>query len=144
MGRSQLSPARRGVSDLVGVQADVADGDLRVQRSEPANIPEIEAEGGSAIGIEADVTGHEAVDAMVTQVVREWGRVDVLVANARGGRGRPMHTKASTLDRALLHLVTGMNLFGTVLHGQCRCPTMKEQGAGKIITRCRSPEPRHH
>ena len=31
-----------------------------------------------------------------------------------GGRGRPVDTKASTLDPALLHLVTAMNLFGTV------------------------------
>ena len=44
---------------------------------------------------------------MVARVVQEWGRVDVLVANAGGGRGRPMDTKASNLDPALLQLVTG-------------------------------------
>jgi 3-oxoacyl-[acyl-carrier protein] reductase len=42
----------------------------------------------------------------LAQVVVQWGRVDVLVANAGGGRGRPVDTKASTLDPALLHLVT--------------------------------------
>jgi hypothetical protein len=31
-----------------------------------------------------------------------------------GGRGRPMDTKAGSLDPALPHLVTEMNLFGTV------------------------------
>ena len=51
---------------------------------------------------------------MVARLCTEWGRVDVLVANAGGGRGRPMDTKASTLDPALLQLVTEMNLFGTV------------------------------
>jgi 3-oxoacyl-[acyl-carrier protein] reductase len=51
---------------------------------------------------------------MVARVVKQWGRVDVLVANAGGGRGRPIDTKASTLDPALLQLVTEMNLFGTV------------------------------
>jgi 3-oxoacyl-[acyl-carrier protein] reductase len=51
---------------------------------------------------------------MVARVVKEWGRVDVLVANAGGGRGRSVDTKASTLDPALLQLVTEMNLFGTV------------------------------
>ena len=60
------------------------------------------AAGGSALGIEVDVTDHEAVNAMVARVVAEWGRVDVLVANAGGGRGRPMDTKASSLDPALL------------------------------------------
>jgi NAD(P)-dependent dehydrogenase (short-subunit alcohol dehydrogenase family) len=51
---------------------------------------------------------------MVARVVQEWGRVDVLVANAGGGRRRPMDTKASSLDSALLQLVVDMNLFGTV------------------------------
>jgi 3-oxoacyl-[acyl-carrier protein] reductase len=36
---------------------------------------------------------------MVARIVKEWGRVDVLVANAGGGRGRPMDTKASTACR---------------------------------------------
>ena len=55
-------------------------------------VAEIEGSDGTALGIEVDVRDHEAVEAMVTQVVREWGRVDVLVANAGGGRGRPIET----------------------------------------------------
>jgi 3-oxoacyl-[acyl-carrier protein] reductase len=58
----------------------------------------------------------------------------VLVANAGGGRGRPMDTKASTLDPALLQLVTEMNLFGTVYCCNAVAPIMKERRAGKIIT----------
>lgn len=99
-----------------------------------STVAEIEAMGGSAIGIEVDVMDHEAVSAMVAQVVQEWGRVDVLVANAGGGRGRPMDTKASTLDPALLQLVVGMNLFGTVYTVNAVAPVMKEQRSGKIIT----------
>jgi 3-oxoacyl-[acyl-carrier protein] reductase len=59
-----------------------------------STVAEIEAAGDAAIGIEVDVRDHEAVGAMVARVVREWGRVDVLVANAGGGRSRPMDTKA--------------------------------------------------
>jgi 3-oxoacyl-[acyl-carrier protein] reductase len=69
-----------------------------------STVAEIEASGGTAMGIEVDVRDHEAVEAIVARVVHEWGRVDVLVANAGGGRGRPIDTKASTLDPALLHL----------------------------------------
>jgi 3-oxoacyl-[acyl-carrier protein] reductase len=90
--------------------------------------------GGSALGIEVDVADHEAVNAMVARVVQEWGRVDVLVANAGGGRGRPMDTKASNLDPAFLQLVVGMNLFGTVYTVNAVAPIMKEQRSGKIIT----------
>ena len=58
----------------------------------------------------------------------------MLVANAGGGRGRPVDTKASTLDPALLQLVVEMNLFGTVYSCNAVAPIMKQQRSGKIIT----------
>ncbi|MBV8738701.1 MAG: SDR family oxidoreductase [Alphaproteobacteria bacterium] len=97
-------------------------------------VAEIEAAGGAALGIEVDVRDTTAVEAMVGRVCKEWGRVDVLVANAGGGRGRPMDTKASSLDPELLRLVTEMNLFGTVYSCNAVAPIMKQQRSGKIIT----------
>ena len=47
-----------------------------------STVAEIEASGGTALGVEVDVRDHEAVRAMVGRVVQEWGRVDVLVADA--------------------------------------------------------------
>ena len=76
------------------VQVAVADLNLRSYEEFEAEakdmtgdstVAEIEAMGGTALGIEVDVTDHEAVNAMVARVVAEWGRVDVLVANAGGG-----------------------------------------------------------
>jgi NAD(P)-dependent dehydrogenase (short-subunit alcohol dehydrogenase family) len=69
-----------------------------------STVAEIEASGGTALGIAVDVRDHESVDAVVARVVQEWGRVDVLVANVGGGRGRPVDTKASTLGPALCSL----------------------------------------
>ena len=87
-----------------------------------------------AIGIEMDVRDEKAVQAMVKQVVDKWGRVDILVCNAGGGRGRPVDTKASTLDSSLLHLVTEMNYYGTVYCVNAVAPIMKAQHSGKIVT----------
>ena len=81
---------------LAGLGARIAVADLNLRSYQEfeaeskdmtadSTVAEIEAMGGSAIGIEIDVTDHEAVDAMVARVVQEWGRVDVLVANAGGG-----------------------------------------------------------
>lgn len=130
---------------LAGLGAKVAVSDLNLKSYEEfeaeaksmtaeSTVAEIEAAGGSAIGIEADITDHQAVGAMVARVVAEWGRVDILVANAGGGRGRPLDTKASGLDPALLHRVTSMNLYGTVYSVNAVAPHMKERKYGKIVT----------
>src|SRR5512142_3025252 len=130
---------------LAGLGAKVAVADLNLHSYQEfeaeakdmtadSTVAELEAMGGAAIGIEVDVMDDAAVAGMVARVVERWGRVDVLVANAGGGRGRPMDTKASNLDPALLQLVVGMNLFGTVYTVNAVAPIMKEQRSGKIIT----------
>src|ERR1700750_1084978 len=111
---------------LAGLGAKVAVTDLNLRSFEEfeaeaqamtaeRTVAQIESPGGSAIAIEVDVCDEKAVAAMIQRVSDEWGRVDVLVCNAGGGRGRPVDTKASTLDPTLLQLVTSMNLYGTVI-----------------------------
>lgn len=130
---------------IAGLGAKVAVVDLNLKSFEEfeaearamtgdSTVAEIEAAGGSAIGIELDVCDEAAVNAMVQRIVAGWGRVDILVANAGGGRGRPMDTKASALDPALLHLVTSMNLYGTVYCCNAVAPIMKQQRSGRIVT----------
>jgi 3-oxoacyl-[acyl-carrier protein] reductase len=46
-----------------------------------STVAEIEASGGT----EVDVRDHESVEGMVARVVQEWGRIDILLANAGGG-----------------------------------------------------------
>jgi 3-oxoacyl-[acyl-carrier protein] reductase len=127
----------------LGARVAVADIDLRSYREFAAEaedmtgedtVAEIVAAGGAALGLTVDVRDPEAVAAMAARVVAEWERIDVLVANAGGGRGRPVDTKASTLDPALLQLVTAMNLFGTVYTCNAVAPVMKRQRSGKIVT----------
>src|SRR3954454_25270151 len=94
---------------LAGLRAKIAIADLNLHSYEgfdaeakdmtaDSTVAEIKAGGGQALGIELDVTDRDAVEAMVAQVFAKWGRIDVLVANAGGGRARRMDTKASGLD----------------------------------------------
>lgn len=130
---------------LAGLGAKVAITDLNLKSytefeaeakdmTAESTVDEIIAAGGEAIGIEMDVCHRDQVDAMVKQVMDKWGRVDILVCNAGGGRGRPIDTKASTLDSDLLHLVTEMNYYGTVYCVNAVAPIMKAQHFGKIVT----------
>src|SRR5215470_17525144 len=75
----------------LGAKIAVADLDLKSYREFDAEakdmtaettVAEIEALGSTALGVECDVCDHHAVEAMVAGVVEQWGRVDVLVANA--------------------------------------------------------------
>lgn len=99
-----------------------------------STVEEIIAAGGEAMGVEMDVCDRAQVDAMMKQVVDRWGRVDILVCNAGGGRGRPVDTRASTLTSDLLHLVTEMNYYGTVYCVNAVAPIMKAQRFGRIVT----------
>ena len=142
---------------LAGLGARVAVADLNLRSYEEfeaeakdmtadSTVAEIEASGGTALGIEVDVRDHEAVDAMVARVVQEWSRVDVLVANAGGGRGRPIDTKASTLNPALLQLVVGdepvrNRLFVQLRRADHEAAAFRENHHGKLGRRGRHRPP---
>jgi 3-oxoacyl-[acyl-carrier protein] reductase len=99
-----------------------------------STVHEIQAAGGEALGFELDVADRDAVFAMVEDVRGTWGRVDVLVANAGGGRGRPADTTASKVPPELFDLVLKMNLYGTYHCCSAVAPIMREQRSGRIVT----------
>jgi 3-oxoacyl-[acyl-carrier protein] reductase len=126
---------------LAGLGAGVAILDINLRSFEEfepeftaTTAAEIEAAGGMAMGIQVDCADAEAVKAAVRQIVTEWGRVDVLVANAGGGSGSYELTKASKLEPELLQFVMSNNLYATIHSVAAVVPTMKEQRSGKIIT----------
>ena len=130
---------------LAGLGAKVAVTDLNLQSYEefeaeaeamtaPSTVDEIKQGGGEALGFEFDIGDRAAVFAMADEVKRAWGRIDILVANAGGGRGKPRETTATLVPEDLLELVTRMNFYGTVHSCSAVAPQMKEQGYGKIVT----------
>ncbi len=92
-------------------------------------VGEIEAAGGRAIAIAADVSQADQVDTLVNTVVEKWGRVDVLVNNA-----------GITRDTLLLRMkpedwqaVIDLNLTGVFLCTRAVSKIMLKQRSGRII-----------
>ena len=123
----------------LGAKVALADLDLRSyaefeDEAVGSTLEEIRDRGGECLGFEFDIADREAVFRMADEVVQRWKRIDILVANAGGGRGTPKETRASLVPPDLLELVTRMNFYGTVHSCSAVAPTMKAQKSGKIIT----------
>jgi len=85
--------------------------------------------GNGAIGIRTDVTDRESVDAMVDQVIGEFGRVDVLVNNAGWDKGEPfVESEPETWDR-----IIQINLYGVLNTSKKVLPLLAAQGSGSVI-----------
>jgi 3-oxoacyl-[acyl-carrier protein] reductase len=125
--------AKVAVTDLNLKSYAEYEGEARAMTAE-STVDEIRAGGGESLGFEFDIGDRDAVFAMVDSVRKAWGRVDVLVANAGGGRGKPSETTATLVPQDLLELVTRMNFYGTVHSCSAAAVPMKEQRSGKIIT----------
>jgi 2-hydroxycyclohexanecarboxyl-CoA dehydrogenase len=88
-----------------------------------------DALGGRAVGIHADVTSRESVDAMVQQVVDRFRRVDVLVNNAGWDKAGPfVDSDPADWDR-----VIQINLYGVLNTSKAVLPIMAEQGSGTVV-----------
>lgn len=85
--------------------------------------------GGKAVSIPTDVVDEAQIERMISETVRQFGRVDVLVNNAGiGGGGRIAETSADTFDR-----VINTNLRGTFLCSRAGFRQMLKNGGGIII-----------
>jgi NAD(P)-dependent dehydrogenase (short-subunit alcohol dehydrogenase family) len=90
--------------------------------------------GRRAHGRQCDALDQSQVDAVVAGVVKEFGRVDVLV-NAVGG-STIIPRPAAKVDELTLdewQLIINFNLNGTFLFLHSVVPVMKSQKSGKIV-----------
>ena len=84
---------------------------------------------GSASGHVVDVTRRDQVDAMVAEVRRQHGRIDVLVNNA----GITLDARLQKMNEDQFDKVIAVNLKGTYNCAQAVVDTMVEQGGGVIL-----------
>lgn len=89
----------------------------------------IKSNGGSAKSVKCDVSNYEAVEAVMKEIVDEYGRIDILVNNSGITRDALiMRMKIEDFDR-----VIEVNLKGTFNAIKAASKFMIKQKSGKII-----------
>lgn len=91
---------------------------------------EIEAAGGEALGISADVKSQEALEDAIRQIDEKWGRLDCVVVNA-GKNGVFAPLDDLTLEEWNDTIAT--NLTSTFLTVRSSVPLLRRTGGGSIV-----------
>lgn len=114
-----------------GAKVVIADlqAESRLETETPPTVEAIRNAGGEAVFVQTDVTDRAAVEALVDEALRHYGRVDILVNNA-GVFVRNAITEVSDdeWDRVL-----NLNLRGYFYTCRRLIPEMLKQGGGKIV-----------
>jgi uncharacterized protein len=90
---------------------------------------ELKRGGRQVLVIPTDVTQREEVEAMVREVIAQWGRVDILVSNA----GEYIRARITDLDPATIQHSLDVNFFGGVYCVKAVLPHMLKQKSGHIV-----------
>jgi len=89
----------------------------------------IKQAGGDAISLSVDVTKSDSVNAMVTDTVKAFGKLDIIVNNA----GITSDARLLKMTEDNFDEVININLKGVFLCGQAAAKQMVLQGGGGVI-----------
>lgn len=87
------------------------------------------ATGRRTLGIAADVTKADQVEAMVARVIKDFGQLDILINNAGINIRKPIED----FDEDSWDLVQATNLKGPFLCARAVAPHMRARGYGRVI-----------
>lgn len=118
-----LAIAKAFAREGAGVVMSARRGDLVRQAAQ-----EIEAAGGQALAVEADVARREDVARTIAAAAERFGRIDILVNNAQA----TMQAKVEDITDEAIALTLGSGLLGTLYHMQAAFPYLRERG-GSVI-----------
>ena len=120
---------------LVDVGAHVAIVDLDLASAETAAKRINKSDAQKVVAFESDITSPESVTQMVANVVKQLGRIDVLVNNA-ASKGSSLDAFFESFEDYSLKTwreVMSVNIDGLFLVAQAVGKQMKKQGGGSII-----------
>jgi sorbitol-6-phosphate 2-dehydrogenase len=109
--------------------ADVVAADIRLPGAENVARAIVGETGRRALALNVDVTDEAQVRQMVERAVAEWGRLDILVANAGIVRCAPIEE----MEREQWQAVLDVNLTGYFLCAKHAARVMKRLGSGVIV-----------
>jgi NAD(P)-dependent dehydrogenase (short-subunit alcohol dehydrogenase family) len=95
------------------------------------NVAHIQDLGGAAAFIQADMAQQADIQAMVARAIELWGRLDILVNNAWGGKepdGSAVTLSESAWDYGMTVMVKAL-----FLGAKYAAPHMEQQGQGSIV-----------
>jgi NAD(P)-dependent dehydrogenase (short-subunit alcohol dehydrogenase family) len=130
LGRQHaLELARRGAKVVVNDLGGSMDGSGGSSEAAQKVVEEIKAFGGEAIANGSSVTDDAGVAHMVKQTMDQWGRIDILIANAGILRDKSF----SKMEIADFELVLNVHLLGTVKPAKAVWEIMRTQNYGRIV-----------
>ncbi len=134
-GKSALiTGAAQGLGEAIARRlaiegCDVVLSDVNGDKAEAAARAIAQDTGRRAIGVRADVTDATSCAAMTERAVHEFGKLDILVANA----GILKAGDVADLTPEDFRRVIDVNLTGYFLCAQAAARVMREQGSGSIV-----------
>src|SRR5688572_13090946 len=131
MGRCHaIELARRGARVVVNDLGGHPFGGGKDTSLAESVVEEIRAEGGEAIANTASVSDVDGAASLTEQAMKEWGRLDAVVANAAIVRDTPF----DEMTMADFDDIIDVNLRGTMRVVQPAYKAMRAGGGGRIVT----------